>query len=65
LRWKLTLKPREKKTFRIAYEVEYPPQLVREMNRKRRARQQAMPSASYDFEEPDVSEQIMNLEKSF
>lgn len=65
LLWKLTLAPREKKVFRIAYEVEYPPQLVREMHRKRAARQKSMPSASYDYEEPDVSEQIMNLEKSF
>lgn len=65
LRWKLTLAPREKRTFRIAYEVEYPPQLVREMHRRRAAQKQAMPSASYDDEAPDVSEQIMVLEKSF
>ncbi len=66
LRWQLALAPREKKTIRIAYRVEYPPQLVQEMHRQRVSRQKSMaPSASYDFEEPDVSEQIMQLEKSF
>jgi len=65
LKWQLTLKPKERKTFRIAYRLEYPPELVRNLYRNRMEKQKAMPSSpgqSYDF---DASEDIMNLEKSF
>jgi uncharacterized protein (TIGR02231 family) len=33
LRWPLTLKPKEKRTFEIQYQIEYPPTLVLEMKR--------------------------------
>jgi uncharacterized protein (TIGR02231 family) len=65
LNWKLTLAPKEKKVIRIAYQIEYPPALVQKMSGNRKKKQRSMPAASYDFEEPDVSEQIMNLEKFF
>ena len=35
LHWKLTLKPKEKRQFRISYRVEYPSELVLETRRKR------------------------------
>jgi uncharacterized protein (TIGR02231 family) len=41
LHWKLTLKPKEKRKFRISYRVEYPSELVLETRRKR-ARTKAM-----------------------
>jgi uncharacterized protein (TIGR02231 family) len=64
LRWNLTLQPKEKKSFRIAYRVEYPPELVQQIHRSKMEMRKAMPSAPA-AEEYDFSEQILNLEKSF
>jgi len=64
LKWRLTLKPKEKKTFRIAYRLEYPPDLVRQLHRSRMEKQKAMPAAPAQQYEFDMSEQIINLEKS-
>jgi len=64
LKWRLSLKPKEKKVFKIGYRIEYPPALVREMRRASAAKRKAMPSAP-SAEEPDVSEQIMRLEDCF
>ena len=41
LRWELKLKPKEKRTFRVAYQVEYPRELVLETRRRRRHRRPA------------------------
>ncbi len=64
LKWHLTLQPKEKKSFRIAYRVEYPPELVQQIHRSKMEMRKAMPSAPA-AEEYDFSEQIINLEKSF
>jgi uncharacterized protein (TIGR02231 family) len=42
LKWELRLKPKEKRTYTIAYRIEYPPSLILEMKRSQRA--PAMPS---------------------
>jgi uncharacterized protein (TIGR02231 family) len=39
LHWKLTLQPKEKRQFRIAYQIEYPSELVLETRRRRRAKE--------------------------
>tara|TARA_R110002096_G_scaffold16898_13_gene58143 strand:- start:1615 stop:3537 length:1923 start_codon:yes stop_codon:yes gene_type:complete len=63
LHWELALKPKETRTFRISYEVEYPSELVLEARRKRQIRQQSpandMPSPSKAY---DIEEQLMDLE---
>ncbi len=38
LRWELTLKPRQKRQFRVSYQVEYPSALVLEIRRQRELR---------------------------
>jgi len=66
LQWTLTLQPREKKVFRIQYRVEYSPELVREMHRTRQLKRSAMPAAkSDDFEDDDISGQLMQAEDLF
>ena len=64
LNWKLKLKPKERKTLKISYRLEYPPALLKKLHRARSQKRKSMPSKAqaYDF---DVSEQIMNMEKSF
>lgn len=72
LKWNLELKPKEKRTFRISYQVDYPAELILDTRRKRRARP-AMPSTSaagldspYDFapaEEYEIQEQLVDLEE--
>jgi uncharacterized protein (TIGR02231 family) len=65
LAWKLDMAPKEKKTIRFSYRVQYPPDLVQEMHRAVVEKRKAMPqAASPAAEEPDVSEQIMFLEDS-
>ena len=65
LRWTLTLKPKEKKTFRIQYRIEYPPALVRRMQMEVKQKRSAMPARAEAYNFDDVSEQIMDLEDSF
>ena len=68
IHWELTLKPGEKREFRIGYQVEYPSELV--LDTKRRHMRDADP---YDAESPSpaapaksrVEDQIMNLENMF
>lgn len=62
LRWDLSLKAREKRAFRIAYTVEYPPAVL-----KMRAKQ-SLDSESLDLPAPaaaDLYIQIESLEKKF
>jgi hypothetical protein len=61
LHWELTLKPGEKRSFRIGYRVEYPPELVIETNR-RRALDPASPSPA---SKSNIEDQIMDLESNF
>ena len=66
LRWDLTLKPKEKRQFRISYQVEYPRELVLDARRKRKARS-ASPSVSpYPAaadEQYEIQNQLMDLEE--
>ncbi len=80
LRWDLELKPKEKKEFRISYQVEYPPQLILDA-RRRHAEQMEAPSPAPDeammptanapmpmpsrAEKKDIGEQLFDLEASF
>ncbi|MCE9580318.1 MAG: mucoidy inhibitor MuiA family protein [Deltaproteobacteria bacterium] len=65
LHWELTLKPGEKREFRIGYQVEYPAELVIETSR-RRASEPApannMPAAP---SKTRIEDQIMELESNF
>ncbi len=63
VRWELTLKPGEKRTLQIGYQVEYPPELTLDLKRNRAKRAApgrspagATPSA------PTIEERIMDLE---
>ncbi len=70
LRWLVTLEPKEKRTFEIQYQIEYPPTLVLEMKRT------SEPSASPALSHPghaspspsktyDLRRDIQQLEDSF
>lgn len=69
VRWELTLKPGEKREFRIGYQVEYPSELVFETQRRNRARGRM----DFDAEDPyspspaksRVEDQILQLEHMF
>jgi hypothetical protein len=64
LHWDLTLKPGEKREFRIGYQVEYPSELVLETTR-RRAAEPAPPPGHPSPAAPAksrVEDDIMNLE---
>lgn len=71
LHWELTLKPGEKRTFRIAYQVEYPAELVIQTKRRRMME----PEAAYDEASPSpaapararstVEDQLLDLENLF
>jgi uncharacterized protein (TIGR02231 family) len=70
LRWPLTLKPKEKRTFEIQYQIEYPPTLVLEMKRNRDAEASpalALPSpaAPAPRKAYDLKQDIRDLEESF
>lgn len=66
LHWELALKPKETRTFRISYEIEYPSELVLEARRKRdmqrRTPANPMPSPSRSYQ---IEEQLMDLEDEF
>ena len=47
LHWELTLKPGEKREFRISYQVEYPRELIIDARRRREAR----PARNYEFDD--------------
>ncbi len=66
LSWSLNLKGRERRQFRISYQVDYPAQLILETSRRRRSRSPSpsratpMPAENYGIED-----QIMDLEQAF
>jgi uncharacterized protein (TIGR02231 family) len=70
VRWALRLKPGEKRAFRVAYEVEYPEELILETRRRPEA---ASPSPYHRSKSPspapprpaDIGSQIRDLEKMF
>ena len=62
LKWSLTLQPGEKRAFRIAYRLEYPPTLVlRPRPARRRMHSPAAPAPSADDQ---LHEQILELEQA-
>jgi hypothetical protein len=61
LHWDLTLKAGEKREFRIAYQLEYPAELVIETNR-RQMQEKASPSAP---SKARIEDQIKQLEDEF
>lgn len=70
LSWDLSLAARERRQFRIAYEVEYPEQLILETRRRRRmnrsapARAPGAPAAAPQRQESyQIEDQIMDLEE--
>ena len=79
LHWALKLKPREKRLLRIAYEVEYPPELILETRRRYEAppapapyaprHRMKSPSPAAPSPAPaqqnDINEQIRDLESLF
>jgi uncharacterized protein (TIGR02231 family) len=74
LRWPLTLKPKEKRTFEIQYQIEYPPTLVLEMRRNQQrpdaepspaAAEPASPFAPSPRKAYDLKRDIQHLEESF
>ncbi len=71
LHWDLTLKPGEKREFRIGYQVEYPAELVIETNRRQQMEKAKSPSPSSPFapspapRAPRIEDQIKALEDSF
>ena len=64
LHWDLTLKPGEKREFRIGYQVEYPAELVIETNRRQQQELKAPPSP-YAPSKARIEDQIKVLEDSF
>ncbi len=66
LHWELTLKPKEKRQFRVSYQVEYPSELVLEAKRKRQMRRNAPRSPANTPGAPArqyrIEDQIMDLE---
>jgi hypothetical protein len=61
VRWSMTLKPGEEREFRVSYQVDYPPELVLDVKRRRAAPKSpsAAPARAYDFED-----RIHDLEQS-
>jgi uncharacterized protein (TIGR02231 family) len=70
--WALQLKPREKRVLRIAYEVEYPPELILETRRRHEAppspyapRPRMKSPSPAPAQQHDIGDQIRNLESLF
>jgi uncharacterized protein (TIGR02231 family) len=69
LRWPLTLQPKEKRTFEIQYQIEYPPTLVLEARRRQAAEASAaapgLPSLPARRRPYDIKQDIEQLESAF
>jgi uncharacterized protein (TIGR02231 family) len=72
--WALKLKPREKRLLRLAYEVEYPPELILETRRRHEApapsspyapRHRAKMPSPAPAPQHDINDQIRSLESLF
>jgi hypothetical protein len=54
VRWTVTLKPGEERDFRVGYQIDYPPSLVLDVQRRRSRPDAASPSSApkkYDLED--------------
>jgi len=65
LHWPLTLQGKEKRTFEIQYQIEYPPTLVVEMRRNEAAKPSLSKSGSPAPAKNDLREDIERLESTF
>ena len=73
LRWPLSLQPKEKRTFEIQYQIEYPPTLVLELNREKAQRPSPTPTPTSASPAPsraapsayDLKQDIQHLEEAF
>jgi hypothetical protein len=72
LHWDLKLKPKEKRQFRISYQVDYPRALIIDARRKRAAKpampavspfEGAQPAPAADFDDYEIQDQLMDLEE--
>ncbi|HHH11523.1 MAG TPA: mucoidy inhibitor MuiA family protein, partial [Sorangium sp.] len=60
VRWTITLKPGEKREFRVSYQVDYPRSLILDVQRKRRSPSPSRPGKKLDF-----NDQLLDLEQAF
>ncbi|MBL4635967.1 MAG: DUF4139 domain-containing protein, partial [Kofleriaceae bacterium] len=61
LHWEVTLQPNEKRQYRISYQVEYPPELVLDAQRKRKSRRRAPNAPARQYK---IEDQLMDLEEA-
>ncbi|MFT5431828.1 MAG: hypothetical protein ACI9OJ_002526, partial [Myxococcota bacterium] len=62
LSWDVTLAPKERRTFRVSYRVEYPPTLILKTRRAKRNRAPSQAAPAFNSDEA-VGEQLMNIEE--
>lgn len=65
LHWDLTLKPGEKREFRIGYQVEYPAELVLETHRRRMQHPSPSPASANAPAKSKIEDQLFDLEQQF
>jgi hypothetical protein len=65
LHWELDLKPREKRQFRISYQVEYPSELVLDARRRKKMRRRAPRRAAPGDAPQPIEDQIVDYEELF
>lgn len=65
LQWSLTLAPKERRAFTVSYQVEYPPTLILETQRRRSNRPAPRPGSAAPSKNYDIQEQILDLEQNF
>lgn len=61
-RFNLTLKPKEEREIRVSYQVEYPPSLILDVQR-RRMHAPPSPSPAAPMKKPDLEDKIMQMEQ--
>jgi uncharacterized protein (TIGR02231 family) len=67
IRWTVTLAPREERDYRVSYQVDYPPTLVLDVQRRERAAPPASPSPSAPMKarKMDFEEKLIQIENQF
>lgn len=64
VRWTVTLAAREERSFRVSYQVEYPPSLVLDVKRKQ-MQETASPSPAAPRKQMDFEERLVEMEAAF